>query len=119
MSVRDLYRSTDGGQTFNNINKVWALGGSACNTSTGSGCQYIFDPTASLTLTHSDQQSIAISPSDSNKVYIGNDGGLYQLQFSGGSESVTSLNSSLSLTTAVDIAVHPSNDLIAYTGSQD
>ncbi len=101
---RDLFRSTDGGVTFNNI-----VGNFAAPNFT----QYTPDQAT----THSDQQTAAFSPTDSNTILFGNDGGLFK-SINGGT-TLTSLNATLSLTQFVGYTIDPTDASKSYGGTQD
>lgn len=101
---RDLFRSTDGGVTFNNI-----VGNFAAPNFT--------DYTPDQATTHSDQQTYAFSPTDANTILFGNDGGLFK-SINGGT-TLTSLNATLSLTQFVGYAIDPTDANKSYGGTQD
>jgi photosystem II stability/assembly factor-like uncharacterized protein len=103
---RDVYRSNDGGNTWVNMTRSFSI-----------GPQDIYLYTPSLATTHPDQHALAISPSNANDIYIGNDGGLSKSTDRGA--SFQSLNSTLALTQFVGIAVHPTDSQISYGGTQD
>lgn len=67
---------------------------------------------------HVDHHAMAFAPNDSNTVYFGNDGGLYKT--TDGAQTFTPLNRTLSMTEFYPgYAVHPTNALRAYGGTQD
>jgi hypothetical protein len=101
---RDLFRSTDGGLNFNNI-----VGNFAAPNFTAY--------TPDTATTHSDQQTLAFSPTDANTILFGNDGGLFKS--TNGGTSLTSLNATLSLTQFVGYAIDPTNATRSYGGTQD
>ncbi len=101
---RDLFRSTDGGLTFNNI-----VGNFAAPT--------FATYTPDQATTHSDQQTAAFSPTDANTILFGNDGGLFKS--TNGGTTLTSLNATLSLTQFVGYAVDPTDATKSYGGTQD
>jgi photosystem II stability/assembly factor-like uncharacterized protein len=101
---RDLFRSTDGGLNFNNI-----VGNFAAPNFTAY--------TPDQATTHSDQQTIAFSPTDANTILFGNDGGLFKS--TNGGTTLTSLNATLSLTQFVGYAIDPTNATRSYGGTQD
>jgi photosystem II stability/assembly factor-like uncharacterized protein len=103
IGARDVYRSTDGGSTFTNIN----------NSFVGPTNTY----TPRLQKFHADQQSFAFQPGNGNIFYCGTDGGVWKTTNFG--TSFTSLNSTLSLTQFVGIAVHPTDSTKSYGGTQD
>lgn len=85
-----LYKSTDGGSTFNDIR---------------SGI-------------HVDQHYITFDPADSLTVFVGNDGGIFRS--TNGGTSWTSLNTNLALTQFYSgISLHPTNPLVVLGGTQD
>ena len=102
---RDVFRSTDAGNTFTNINNSFAA-------------PY---PNGSYTPRsqkfHADQQSFAFQPGNGNIFYCGNDGGIWKTTNFG--STFTSLNSTLSLTQFVGLAVNPTDSTKSYGGAQD
>lgn len=91
-----LYKSTDGGNSWNNLTNGYAPGPYQA---------------------HVDQHAFAFSPANANEFYIGNDGGAWKT--SDGGVSLRSINDTLSLTQFYSVALHPTNPLITYAGSQD
>lgn len=105
VGARDVFKSTDGGVTW--VNKTKNFHPSFGNWS--------YEPDASNS--HPDQHSLAFIGSSGNDILIGNDGGL-SISSNGGN-AFTSLNASLNLSMFVSMAVHPTNPLISYGGTQD
>jgi hypothetical protein len=101
---RDLFRSTDGGVNFANIVNNFKA-------------PTFKDYTPEDATTHSDQQTFAFSPTDSNTILFGNDGGLFKTTNSG--TSLTSLNATLSLTQFVGYSIDPNDATKSYGGTQD
>jgi photosystem II stability/assembly factor-like uncharacterized protein len=106
IGVEDVYKSTDGGNSFVNITNNYTL------NSTGA---YSFTP--SLSNSHADEHDLAFSPADSRVFYIGCDGGLYKTTDAG--TTFQSLNAGLTLAESYSIAIHPNNPAITYSGTQD
>ena len=102
---RDVYRSQDGGQNWVNLTRSFSRGPD------------FYEYTPAIASSHPDQHALTISPSNANDIYIGNDGGLSKSTNRGA--TFQSLNSSLSLTQFVGIAVHPTDPQISYGGTQD
>ncbi len=102
---RDVYRSTDGGDSWTNLTRNFY--------DSNFGFQYA--PGGSNT--HTDQHAIAFSPSNPNEVYVGNDGGVSKT--TDGGITFQSLNSTLTLTQFIGISLHPTNPAISYGGTQD
>ena len=102
---RDVYRSQDGGQNWVNLTRNFSPGPD------------FYEYTPAIASSHPDQHAFAISPSNANDIYIGNDGGLSKSTNRGA--SFQSLNSTLSLTQFVGIALHPTDPQITYGGTQD
>ena len=100
--TRDVYRSTNAGVTWVNLNNSFPLSGG-------------YTPEQSNA--HPDQHSFAFLPGNSNTFFIGNDGGLYRT--TNGGSAFQSLNNSLSLTMFEGYALHPTNAAISYGGTQD
>lgn len=72
---------------------------------------------------HNDQHQFAVSASDGSQVLVGNDGGLFQLQFSwsGGVPGISMhpLNANLGITQMYFIAPHPTDPTQLLGGAQD
>jgi Calx-beta domain len=101
---RDIFKSTDNGLNFNNI-----VGNFAAPT--------FNDYTPEQATTHSDQQTLTFSPTDSNTIYFGNDGGLFRS--TNGGTTLQSLNNTLSLTQFIGYAIDPNDTARSYGGTQD
>jgi photosystem II stability/assembly factor-like uncharacterized protein len=105
VGARDVFRSTDAGATFTNLNNSFAA-------------PYPNGPyTPRSQKFHADQQSFAFQPGNGNIFYCGNDGGVWKTTNFG--NTFTSLNSSLSLTQFIGIAVNPDDSTKSYGGAQD
>jgi len=111
----DVVQSPDGGATWRSI------GGGKTGGNT-------WNPTYSgNAITHNDQHSFAINPNDPNQVLIGNDGGVYRMNFIVGDPSTPAddnvsysiLNANLGITQFYRIAVHPTNANYVMGGTQD
>lgn len=102
---RDLFRSTDGGESWTNLTHNFY--------NIGAGFQYAPGGSA----THTDQHALAFSPADPNEYYVGNDGGISKTTDNG--ETFRSLNATLTLTQFIGISLHPTNPAISYGGTQD
>jgi photosystem II stability/assembly factor-like uncharacterized protein len=96
----DLFKTTDGGQHWSCVTMGY------CDGQVGRD-----------DLTHVDQHAFAFSPADGERVYLGNDGGLYTS--SDGGRHWASLNQTLSLVTFRTIAIHPANVSLSFGGTQD
>ena len=96
----DLVQSIDGGTTWTSVAQSYANG------------------TAKA---HSDQHCWAVSPSDPNTVFFGNDGGVFKNvhNVAANTNTVTSLNATLGATMFYDIAAHPTTANILLGGAQD
>ena len=102
---RDLYKSTDGGESWSNL---------TCNFfNSGFGFQYAPGGSA----THTDQHAIAFSPANPDEYYLGNDGGVSKTTDNG--NTFRSLNATLTLTQFIGITQHPTIPEISYGGTQD
>jgi photosystem II stability/assembly factor-like uncharacterized protein len=99
VGMRDLYRSSDGGQTFSNMTRGYTDDGN-------------FDPVHSTS--HVDQHSLAFAPS---ALYLGNDGGIFRSDDA--ALTFTSLSGALSLVQAYGIAAHPLDPSAIFLGTQD
>ncbi len=102
---RDLFKSTDGGESWTNLTRNFY--------DSGAGWQYAPGGSA----THTDQHALAFSPANPNEYYVGNDGGVSKTTDDG--ETFRSLNGTLTLTQFVGISLHPTNPAISYGGTQD
>jgi photosystem II stability/assembly factor-like uncharacterized protein len=102
---RDLFRTTDGGESWTNLTRNFY--------NIGAGFQYAPGGSA----THTDQHALAFSPANPNEFYVGNDGGVSKTTDNG--ETFRSLNATLTLTQFIGISLHPTNPAISYGGSQD
>lgn len=99
--MRDLYRSGDGGTTFENVTLGYTEEG--------------FDPAGSTS--HVDQHSIAFRPHVPGSFFLGNDGGVFLTE--DGGDSFTSLSGTLAIIQAYGIAAHPTDPARIYLGTQD
>ncbi len=95
--------------------KTLFFGGVAIYKSTDQGATWNF--IASGGGTHSDQHAIAFDPTDSNRVFVGNDGGLFLYSVSAG--TWTALNDTISAGQIQGIGPHPTDDNKALAGFQD
>jgi photosystem II stability/assembly factor-like uncharacterized protein len=102
---RDIYRSSDGGDSWANLTRNFY--------DSGVGFQYA--PGGSNT--HTDQHALAFSPGNPSEVYLGNDGGVSKT--TDGGITFQSLNSTLTLTQFIGISLHPTDPAISYGGTQD
>jgi len=96
------YLSTDGAGTWNFI------AGNANNTT--------------IQEAHSDQHASAIDPFDSNKLYVGNDGGFYVYDVKNGSWTTyfnNQQNQTISSGQIQGLGPHPTNNNVALFGFQD
>ncbi|MFY9554223.1 MAG: IPT/TIG domain-containing protein, partial [Blastocatellia bacterium] len=105
LGSRDVYRSTDAGVSWINLNRNFF--------NAGAGFQY--QPGGSNT--HADQHAIAFSPTVPGEFYLGNDGGVSKT--TDGGVTFQSMNSTLALTQFVGLALNPANPAISYGGTQD
>ncbi|MCS6884402.1 MAG: hypothetical protein RMM17_07365 [Acidobacteriota bacterium] len=99
---RDVYKSTNGGVNFTNLNNSFTVSGS-------------FTPGRSNA--HPDQHCLAFDPRDSNIFYIGGDGGIYKT--TDGGRTFASLNQTLTLQQTYGITLHPLDRKVTYIGTQD
>ena len=103
---RDFFKSTDGGAKFTNLNNSFRPPYT---------CDDCFQE--NLQKVHTDQQSFAFMPGNSNTFYVGNDGGIFKT--TDGGATFASLNPTLSLAQFIDVAIHPTNANLSYAGAQD
>ncbi len=92
----DLYKSTDGAQTWKKLTDVYRCG---CGT------------------VHVDHHAILVSQSNPATVFFANDGGLNKT--TDGGQTFQNLNASLNLSQFNGVALHPTNPLFAMGGTQD
>ena len=105
LGSRDIFKSTDGGDTWTNM--TWNF--------YDSGQGFTYAPGGSKT--HTDQHALAFSPADPNELYAGNDGGVSKTTDHGA--TFHSLNAALTLSQFIGISLHPTNPAISYGGTQD
>lgn len=102
---RDVFKSTDGGSTWNNLTRTFTQRGGAFEFTPDSG------------ISHSDQHSFAFVPGSAPSFYIGNDGGLWST--TDGGATFESHNSSLQLTQFYGLSVSPADSSRFFGGAQD
>ena len=102
IGTRDVYKSTNGGVTWANLNNNFNL-------------RNQYDPYRSNV--HPDQHSLAFLPGNSNVIFIGNDGGLYKSTDAG--KTFQAKNQTLSLSQFVGIAINPNDARLTLVGAQD
>lgn len=92
LGMHDVYKSTDGGQTFVDV--------SAAAPSTGTGI-----------VPHSEQHRIVINPNNAQQFLVCNDGGVYLGAYDPVTDSVSfsNLNANLNVTEVFDFASHPTD----------
>lgn len=105
LGSRDIYKSSDGGDTWANM--TWNF--------FDNGQGFTYGPGGSKT--HTDQHALAFSPADPNEFYAGNDGGVSKT--TDGGTTFHSLNAALALSQFIGISLHPTNPAISYGGTQD
>ncbi|HWS85847.1 MAG TPA: Calx-beta domain-containing protein [Pyrinomonadaceae bacterium] len=106
LGSRDLYKSTNGGVSWENVTDSFAPSG------TGG---WTYQP--SVGTTHADQQAFAFEPGNPSVVYVANDGGLWKS--TDGGATLQSLNGSLSLVQFNSLALHPTDGGFTIGGTQD
>lgn len=99
---RDVYKSTNGGMTWANLNNNFTLADR-------------YQPTRSNA--HPDQQSLAFLPDNPNTFFVGNDGGLYKT--TDGGRTFVAKNQTLSLSQIVGMDVSPFDPTATLIGTQD
>jgi len=115
IGTRDVFKSVNGGATWENITKNFKLRSPTSTTPCSAPPCFDYDPFNSTS--HPDQHALAFAPNDPNTIYLGNDGGISRS--TDGGATFTSLNASLTLTQFVGISMHPTDPGISYGGSQD
>ena len=106
LGSRDIYKSTNGGVSWTNLTTNFFL-----------NPQDLFTYNPAGSKTHPDQQSLAFAPSNSNIIFVTNDGVISKSN--DGGSTYQSLNSSLTLSQFVGITMHPTDPSITYGGTQD
>lgn len=132
-----IWKTLDGGQSWQKLNATRANCGSQCwydlviavhpqNADrvffggvslfrSENGGQNFSDILGSI---HVDQHAIVFDPADPNTMYVGNDGGIYRSRTNG--SSWTSLNTDLSITQFYGgISMHPTDPAAILGGTQD
>jgi photosystem II stability/assembly factor-like uncharacterized protein len=99
---RDIYKTTDGGETWVNLNNNFTL-------------QNQYFPTRSNA--HPDQQSFTFIPGQANAFFVGNDGGLYKSTDAG--RTFTHKNQTLGLSQIVGLDISPFDPTATLIGTQD
>ncbi|MEZ0326093.1 MAG: WD40/YVTN/BNR-like repeat-containing protein [Fimbriimonas sp.] len=93
----DLVRSTDGGANWQAVGLSYTNGA----------------------LTHNDQQSIAINPTNPAELMFGNDGGIFKLVSNTTGTTITPLSKTLGITQFYHGDWHPTNPSVMIGGTQD
>lgn len=70
-------------------------------------------------ITHNDQHSLGINPSNDNEVLVGNDGGIFLYTWSGSSWTSKGLNKAIGITQFYQADWHPSDPAWMIGGTQD
>ncbi len=109
VGTRDVYKSTNGGQTWASLTKNYNFN--------PIGNTFSYCPSCSLNGSHPDQHSLTFAPNDPNTLYLGNDGGISKS--TNGGTSFQSLNTTLVLSQFIGIAMHPTDAMRTYGGTQD
>jgi photosystem II stability/assembly factor-like uncharacterized protein len=102
IGTRDVFKSTDGGASWDNLNNSFTLTGG-------------YTPRRSNA--HPDQHIMAFLPGNSSAFFIGNDGGLYKTE--DGGKTFKSKNQTLSLSQFVGLAISPFDPRLTVGGTQD
>lgn len=74
-----------------------------------------------VAITHNDQHSFAVDPSNPSRVYVGNDGGIYRVDvnYTTGAFAYTNLNKTMGVTQFYTGTWHPSDPDVMLGGTQD
>lgn len=102
VGTRDIYKSTDAGDTWVNLNNNFNL-------------RNQYNPLVSNA--HPDQQSFTFIPGQADAFFVGNDGGLYKS--TNGGTTFTHKNQTLSLSQIVGMDVSPFDTRLTLIGTQD
>jgi hypothetical protein len=115
----------------NNVNRVYLGGSTVFSGGDYSGALYRGDitvsgTTVSMTSTfigdsvHADIHAMTFAPGDSNKLWVGCDGGVFYSTNPGGSGDVFQhRNTGLATLTLEHLGQHPTEDAVLFSGSQD
>ncbi len=88
----------------------------------GAGRTYSMTPVAIGNTAHADVHDLQFTPGDSNKLYVGCDGGVFFTDNAKGSPGATSFqqrNVGLATLTLNHLGIHPSSDAVLFCGGQD
>jgi hypothetical protein len=115
----------------NNVNRIYLGGSTALSGGDWSGALYRGDvtvsgTTVSMTSTyiggsvHADIHAMTFAPGDSNKLWVGCDGGVFYSTNPGGSGDIFQhRNTGLATLTLNHLGQHPTEDAVLFCGSQD
>jgi len=115
----------------NNVNRLFVAGSTKSSAGEWSGCSYRCDVTAagsaySMATTyigsshHADTHAIVFAPADSNKLWLGCDGGaFYSTNPTGSGDIFTARNTGLQTLEMNRLAQHPTEDAVLFCGTQD
>ncbi len=115
----------------NNVNRVYLGGSTVFSGGDWSGALYRGDvtvsgATVSMTSTfignsvHADIHAMTFAPGDSNKLWVGCDGGVFYSTNPGGSGDIfEQRNTGLATLTLEHLGQHPTEDAVLFCGSQD
>jgi hypothetical protein len=112
----------------NDVNRIY-LGGDYFNASPFPGsiwrCEITTSPTMSMTGTsigqnaHADVHVLAPVPADSNRLYVGTDGGIFEHTSPTGAGGFVSRNTGVGSMCSNFIGQHPTEPAVLYVGMQD
>lgn len=118
----------------NNINRVYLGGSTALSggqwsgslyrcvvtvSGSGAGTTYSMTPTFIGGNVHADIHAIDNIPGDSDRLFIGCDGGAYYSENATGAATFVERNTGLQCFTMNQIGLHPTQDAVMFCGSQD
>lgn len=115
----------------NNANRIYLGGATILSGGDWSGALYrgdvtVVGTTVSVTTTHignsvhADLHALAFAPGDSNKLWVGCDGGVFYSTNPGGTGDVfQQRNTGLATLTMEHLGQHPTEDAVLFCGSQD
>ncbi len=87
------------------------------STNNGQALNVMTDGWGDSQTVHQDTHVVRFSRTDSQKFWVGSDGGIWRTD--DGGASFTNLNNNLNITQFYDIAVHPGDPEIVFGGAQD
>ena len=89
------------------------------SSGTGAGLTHSMANTYIGSTVHADVHALTFTPGDSNKLWVGCDGGVFFSAAAGGTASFTARNTGLATITMEHLSQHPTEDAVVFAGTQD